>query len=237
MLKHAVVIVLLLSGLTANAFAQARQKPVDRALAWFAQLEERDFADYLKRVRLPKVPASFRAEVLAQLVASEVVTSSPRMQTKLSALIPILRFHEREGGIDIKVRRLNYAYVGVQGRAVMLISDKALELLTAEELQAVAAHELGHEYFWGEYQEARRSKQYELVRELELRCDGIALITLSKLGLNPASLNSALGYINTFNRRVVELDKFYHPPLTERLQFGRAMSALVKARETSARRL
>ena len=233
MLKRTVAIVLLLSGLMANAFAQAQEKPADRALAWFAQIEERDFADYLKRVRLPKVSETFKAQVLANLARGKEVKPSTSRQAELATLGPVLRYHEREAVIEIKVVALDRVFVGLQGRSALLISEKALQLLTTGELQATAAHELAHEYFWGEYQEARQRKQYDRMREIELLCDGIAVITLERLGLDPAHLISGLQKIRLINSRVEELDKDTHPLPDERFKFIRALAKLVKVRDAA----
>jgi Zn-dependent protease with chaperone function len=38
--------------------------------------------------------------------------------------------------------------MGLYGRAVLLISLPALRLLRAEQLEALVAHEIAHEYWW-----------------------------------------------------------------------------------------
>ena len=126
--------------------------------------------------------------------------------------------------------RAREAFVRTQGRAVLLISEPALNLLPAPELQAVVAHELGHEYFWVEFMEARQQKKHELIREIELRCDGVAVIAMLRLGLDPAKLDSALTRIRMFNARVVSSDLLYHPQPDERSRFIHAMRELAKRR-------
>jgi hypothetical protein len=83
--------------------------------------------------------------------------------------------------------------------AAILVTLPALEILSVEELQAAVAHELGHEYFWGEFELARQQGQYSKLQELELRCDGIAVITLDRLALNPGSLIGATRKLNRYN--------------------------------------
>ena len=155
---------------------------------------------------MPKVNAEFKAQVLAQLAKAEIVKPSEKMQAKLAALMPILQYHEREALLEIKVINAREAFVGVQGRAVLLISENMLRLLSTEELQAVVAHELGYEYFWGELREARQQKNHDRMRELELRCDGIAVIALHRLSIEAAHLISALTAMRAFNARVVATD-------------------------------
>jgi hypothetical protein len=123
------------------------------------------------------------------------------------------------------------AYVGLYACAAILISEEALDLLMAEELQAVVAHELGHEYFWNEYQLADRERQDRTVQELELRCDGIAIITLNRLRFDLTHLMSAVAKLLTFNERLDNGSRAYaYPSSAEQFKFIRAMIELVKAR-------
>ncbi len=233
MWKAVVVVVCLGLGAFANPPKQSELSA--KALQFFAQIEDANFDAYLKRVRLPKVNAEFKAQVLAQLAKADIVKPSEKMQTKLAALTPILQYHERDAVLEIKIINAREAFVGVQGRSVLLISENMLRQLSIEELQAVVAHELGHEYFWGELMEARQQKQHALMREIELRCDGIAVIALARLGLEAAHLISALTAMRAFNARVVATDVRPYPESKERFEFIRAMSEMVKTRDEEER--
>jgi hypothetical protein len=202
-----------------------------RAFSFFAQLETQNFDEYLRRARLPRVSEAFKAEVLAQLPRNETVEATANQLRKLAVLEPLLRYHERAGVIEIRVIRERGAFIRLQGRAVLVITEAALTLLSAEELQAVVAHELGHEYFWGELMEARRQKAHATIREIELRCDGIALIALRRLGMEPARLLTATSRLRLYNTRVVSTDPFYHPTKDERQRFNQAMDELVRTRQ------
>ena len=240
MLARVAAATVLAVGMTSSAWGQSERGDAPtsgfavKALGFFERIEERNFDDYLKRVRLPQVSSSFKEQVLANMTRGEIVRPSTGMRAKLDTLGPILRYHEREAVIDISVITLPHAFVALQGRAVLLISEKALYLLAADELQAAVAHEMAHEYFWGEYQDARKRKQYEVVREIELLCDGIAVITLDRLGLDPADLVSGVEKIHSLNRRIVNLDRLSHPSFDERFKFIRAMTELLKARNMAA---
>jgi Peptidase family M48 len=235
MLKRATLSLML--GVTISALGQTRPanlKPGSveaKALAFFEQIEERSFEDYLRRVRLPKVSQAVKAEVLARITKGEEVRMSDRMKSKLAAIVPALKFHDRDTIVDVKVLSLPHAFVGLQGRAVLLISDPALNILSTEELQAVVAHELGHEYFWGELTEARQQKALETMREIELRCDGIAAIALVQLGIDPARIVSAVSRMRDFNARIVSTDPLYHPTNNERSRFIQAMIELARSRD------
>lgn len=235
MLIHATAILSLMLALTISSSGQTRPanlKPGSveaKALAFFEQVKDGSFEDYLRRVRLPKVSETHKAEVLARIAKGDEVGVSDGMKGKLAALETILRYHERDSVIEIRVIKAREAFIRLQGRAVLLISEPALSLLPAPELQAVVAHELEHEYFWVEFMEARQQKKHELMREIELRCDGIAVIALLRLKLYPAKLVSAIARIGMFNARlVVPIDPLYHPQPDGRLRFIQAMSELAK---------
>ncbi len=233
MWKAVVVVVCLGLGVFADAPKQSELSA--KALQFFSEIKDANFDVYLKRVRLPKVNAEFKAQVLAQLANAEIVKPSEKMQAKLTALTPILQYHEREAVLEIKVINARAAFVSFQGRSVLLITENMLRLLSTEELQAVVAHELGHEYFWGELMAARQQKQHAMMREIELRCDGIAVIALERRGLDATHLIAALTAMRAFNAQVVTTDARPYPESKERYEFIRAMSTMVKARDKEAR--
>ncbi len=200
-----------------------------KVVQFFTQLEDTNFEAYLKRVRPTKVSAEFKAQVLAQLTQPD--SSAEKLNAKLTAaLLPLLQYHDRADVLAIKVVTTREAFVGVQARAVLLISENVVRMLSTTELQAVVAHELGHEYFWNELMEARRQKNYERMREIELRCDGIAVIALQRLGLKATKLLSALTRIQMHNVQLATANPMPYPKADERAQFIKAMSELVRAR-------
>lgn len=231
MWKAVVVVVCL--GLAVLADTPKQSKLGAKALQFFAQIEDANFDLYLKRVRLPQVTAEVKARVHAQLTQAEIVKPSEKIQAKLGALRPILQYHERDGVLDIHIFNTPQAFVGMKGRAALFLSENIFRLLSTEELQAVVAHELGHEYFWGELLQARGQKNYALLREIELRCDGIAVITLNRLGVDALKLLSAITKLTTFNAQDIISDPLYHPLLSDRIDFIRGMRELVKAREAA----
>lgn len=238
MLIHTTTILSLMLAMTISSSGQTRPanlKPGSeeaKALIFFEQINDRSFDDYLRRVRLPKVSEAHKADVLARIAKSNEAEVTDKMKGKLAALEPVLRYHERDSAIEIKVIKAREAFIRIQGRAVILISEPALNLLPTPELQAVVAHELGHEYFWVAFMDARQQKNYELMREIELRCDGIAVIALLQLRLDPAKLVSALARIGMFNARILALtDPLYHPQPDGRLRFIQAMSELAMQKD------
>lgn len=142
----------------------------------------------------------------------------------------VLELHGREAVYVVKVIELPQAFVGLHARAVVLVSRPALDLLGPEELQALAAHEIGHEYFWAEYFRARRDDDRPGLRRLELLCDGFAIVTLRRAGTDPAHLSSALERMVRYNRdRFGALNEDHYPAIGERRTFGRRLVAWLAA--------
>ena len=117
---------------------------------------------------------------------------------KLGALKTVLIYHERDQVFDIKVIDLPQAYIGLHQRAILLISRPALKVLTARELQALVAHEVGHDFLWKDFERGRHGHARQ---ELELESDGIGVLTLIALGLDPMRLLTATTKLNQFNER------------------------------------
>ena len=66
----------------------------------------------------------------------------------------MLKLHGRDTDYLFKVVESPQARIAIHARFVVLITDTALRLLTPSQLQALVAHEIGHEYVWEEYEEA-----------------------------------------------------------------------------------
>ena len=200
------------------------------ALAYFENVHNQSFDNYLKSIRPGRLSPELKGRVLAMLRKEDLVSPSAEGLDKLVALEPVLEYYDRNSVIDPKVIRVGQAVVMFLAGAAVLISQEALEMLTAEELRAVVAHELGHEYFWNEYEQARQNKQYDRLQELELRCDGLAVITMSQLGLDPSHFMSAITKLTKSHKGKLIGGEFY-TSLDERIRFIREMVEMVKSRE------
>ena len=84
---------------------------------------------------------------------------------------------------------------------------------------------------WNDYEEARREGNARRLQELELRCDGFAVITMAALRVDPERLVSAVTKLARYNER-----KFGKPidaryvPLDQRIRFIRCIGKLAAAR-------
>jgi Zn-dependent protease with chaperone function len=141
----------------------------------------------------------------------------------------VLRVLNRESVYEIKVIDVPQAFSGLYGKAVLFISLPVLRLLRAEELQAIVAHEVGHEYLWEEYEVAQKRMDNQRLRELEIACDAIAVLILSRLGLPSDRLTDALDKLSRFNhgRFGAALNESSYPSLEDR---RRAMKRLTAVR-------
>lgn len=197
----------------------------DRCLA--GPVGPRDL-DYLAACRPAPVSAAQREAILQTLPEEGAVTTLvSKERAKLETLERVLRFHAREDVYDVKVIDLPQALTALHGRAVLLISLPALRLLTAEQLLALVAHEIGHEYWWDVWEAARRRGDQVRLRSLEGLCDAVAALTLTALDIPADRLSSALGAVHDFNRRrfgIAANDADY-PTLRERREIVKRFSA------------
>jgi hypothetical protein len=211
------------------SFAGSPGDPANRALQYFAAARPRGWDDYLNLIRPAAASADRRSRSLALVRKQDVIAPSAERQAKLSALHPVLEYLDRDSVVEVKVLRLGLAWAGFLEGAAVLVSDRAVDLLTAEELEAVVAHELAHEYFSDEYEAARNTKRYDTVKEIELRCDAISIVTMRRLGQNSAALLSAVAKLTKFNEgRGFSNNPNLVPSVEERMRFSQAVGALIE---------
>jgi len=189
------------------------------------------FAEQLETARPVPVSALEKARTLAQLPKEgEVTLLDATSRQKVAALSRVLRAADRDAVYVIKVVSVPQAAVALHARVIVLISEAALSLLKPVELQAAVAHEIGHEYVWAEYEEAKKSGDHRRVQELELMCDAIAIVTLRRLDVEASPLMTALEKIIRFNRERlgIALNEADYPTLAQRREFARALVAWEK---------
>jgi len=147
---------------------------------------------------------------------------------KLDSLGIVLRLHERQTVYEFAIFESApkpFAFIGLHQRAALLISDLALNLLNAAELQASVAHEIGHEYVWAENLDAAKRNDDRRLKELELICDGIAILTLRRAGIDPVALLTAAEKIAKFNALSTgpSANAHRYPSKDERGKFAQAI--------------
>jgi hypothetical protein len=224
----------LLNSSITGVLGQGRERdPPVSARAWefILGVTSLGISEYLRLNHPAPVSPELRAQVLASLPAEGELVPTEAERTKLSALDPILEFYRRRGTIEVRVVDVPYALVAIHGRAFLLITREALSLVNAAELQAIGAHELAHELFWDDYDAALKGEAYDRLQELELRCDGIAVMTLRVLGLDPAHLARAAVKLIRYNEHLGgALNMARQVSLGTRLAFIEKVHALLRAK-------
>lgn len=196
------------------------------ALHFFTRHGPSRIAERLDSGRPAPVSVAEKERVLATLPPrGEIRELDAGRRRKLAAARGVLRLHARDTVYEVKVIEVPQAAVALHGRAVVLVSEPALDALGGEELQALVAHEIGHEYFWLEYLQARSANDQGRLRTLELLCDGLAIVTLWRAGLAPGRLISAVEKIVGYNRHRfgAARNEGDYPPLAERRRFARRL--------------
>lgn len=104
---------------------------------------------------------------------------------------PILHLFDRDDYTKPIVFESNNPFVGLYRECLLLVSTKALELLSQEEQRAAAAHELAHEIFIDEMRAADKTNDNGRRQLIELECDLAAVMATSQLKDNPFAVASA----------------------------------------------
>jgi hypothetical protein len=210
-----------------NAYGQTSMLSTPRDLL---KTDPRVFAEWLETTRPRPVSAEDQARTLRTLPAKgEVTNLNDEARLKLSAVRELLRATGRDSAYEIKVIDIPMARIGVFERSVVLISQNVLALTDSKGVQALIAHELGHEYVWAEYRHASARQDYNRLKQLELMCDAIAIVILDGLGLDPSRLMTSVEKIMRYNQelRRAMVDERGYPTLSERRAFARAVTAWI----------
>jgi hypothetical protein len=176
-------------------------------------------ADHLEECRPLPVSAGDKALALASLPSQgEVRRLGSSEKRKLATLGPTLQASGREGIYEVKVINVPQAWSGLYARTVLLLSLPALRILSEKEIQALLTHEIAHEYFWQEFQEARARADLKSLRRIELACDCVAASALARIGVSGDFLVSAIEKVYRYNRERfgVALNESAYPSVDER---------------------
>ena len=189
------------------------------------------FVQFLKTARPEPVSAENKARALSSLPEEgEVTNLNASARQKLSALVDVLRATIATRCTNQSDRRATGSRCPVCASHI-LISEPALTLLDADELQALLAHEVGHEYVWAERERSFRLADRSRLKDLELMCDAIAIVTLHGLGMDVSRLMTGVQKISRFNRGgfgMAENEKDY-PTVAERRAFTGAVATWTSA--------
>jgi predicted Zn-dependent protease len=186
---------------------------------------------FLETARPAAVSTEEKARILSTLpLDGEVTDLSASARQKVAVLTELLRTTGYESVYQVKVIDVPQAGMVLHARAIILVSEAALTLLDADELQASLAHEMGHGCVWTERERAFQLGDHKRLKDLELVCDAIAIVTLRGLGMDVSRLMSGIEKISRFNRQRLGTanNERDYPILAERKAFARAMAATIR---------
>ena len=207
--------------------------PSERAFRFFEALPMTTVELAFQALRPEPIRIEDKQHALATLPVEGEARPTASEAAKLESLRRVLIYHKLENVFEVRVVDLRQAAAVLHARSIVLVARPALRLLSALELQALVAHEIGHEYFWE--QELHLRKDPQARRELELRCDAIAILTLLQLDLDPSLVVSAALKLTRFNERLgMRIDAEQYPSVAERERFARAILNLVRSRRLAA---
>ena len=209
---------------TSTAGAQSVDGPRARAHRLFDVIAPTNAGAWLSSARPQPVNAALRARILATLPSAGELQPSVAEAGMLASLDPILRYHGRQGVYAFKLIDLPRAFIGLHARTVIIVSRPALALLNTSELRALISHEIGHEFFWSDYESARERHDARALQELELKSDGVAVLTMLAVGMDPTPLLSGVRKLTRFNEFVGLTAKDGYPSLSDRLRFVRELT-------------
>ena len=209
---------------SAAPLAQPSDSAATKALRFFRALPTRNPDAVLRLLRPPPAGADERATALAVLPERGELRPDRHERAKLATFVDVLAYHDRAHVFETKLIDVPQAVVALHHRTVLLISRPALQLLSGAELQALVAHEIGHDYFWPEFERTLARGDRSGRQELELKCDGIAVLTLVALKLDLARLADGLRKQARFNEALgANANAADYPRLEERHQFIMAL--------------
>ncbi|HEY0173688.1 MAG TPA: M48 family metalloprotease [Pyrinomonadaceae bacterium] len=130
-------------------------------------------------------------------------------------LAPLFELH---GGSTLVVSVLHTPQVvhGIGRGSVLLVSTGLLQVVSDEELLALSAHEIGHQYFRREFARAEDAGDKRALRLIEFKCDAIAALSLLVLNAEPDALARGLDWVKGPAYSAVSGDT--HPDLKLRKQ-------------------
>lgn len=134
-------------------------------------------------------------------------------------LKPLFELHGGGSTLIISVLHTQHPILGIGRGSVLLLSNSLLEVLSDDELLALAAHEVGHQYFRREFAKAEDAGDQSALRIIEFKCDAIAALSLKALGLDPAALLRGLAWAKGTGEMAVGGDTRTHPEINTRKRF------------------
>jgi hypothetical protein len=162
---------------------------------------------------------------LPQSSRGNKITQGTLLRRVERVIRPVLELHGRRDKIELFLYRDDFPSAMVWMGCVLVISDALANQLSDNELAGIVAHEMAHAYFMIETLRARKHRDGQAMRIIELKCDAVAMLTLKLLGLDAIDYVRALQEISAITNGHVRIDS--HPSFGERVQFAQRFIKLL----------
>jgi hypothetical protein len=169
--------------------------------------------------------AEFRAQAITALptaIRDQRLTQGKLLSRVEPVFQRVLQLHGRSGKVDLFLFQHDAPLAQLWRGCVLMLSTSLAEILYEGELAGIIAHELGHAYFEDNMAAAQRHQDARALRLIELKCDGVALLSLKLLDHNPALYLKGLQRIQMLNKRQSRSSGILqsHPGMVARAQFA-----------------
>lgn len=220
------------AGRQAGAIQVSHVTPTDLAtirnyVQAYGTLSDEEFSNWIASVQYPNMPSSDQQrQWTAQFVRNvsrDVVEDGDTIYRLSERSAPVLRLFHREGKLRFIVFNEPSPFVNSVSGTCIGFSTGALALVkTDDELYALVAHELAHEYTDVEYHKAFATQNWQRTRALELNCDAIAARVLLALGRDPHAMATIIFKALTYSAEMARLNDGTtdHPNLATRLRLN-----------------
>lgn len=202
----------------------------------FATLSDEEFSNWIGTVQYRTLPTASQQQEwttsYVNYVGAPTVENGEQLYRLRERTAKLFKLFRRENALRFIVFKSPVPFTSSVSGTCIGISTGMLESLESEdELIAVVAHELAHEFSDVEFSKAVEAENFQRTRELELTCDAIATRALHSLGLNPRALGSILFKTITWDARYMKDNDGTgrHPNLATRLYQNEQISSALKS--------
>lgn len=129
---------------------------------------------------------------LPEWILNTRITDKKQLDEITRRLEPLYRAFPKTREIEIILFANPFPYFALGGNNLLVVSDKIVEITSAEEFRAATAHELGHLFFVEVYSGFLANKDYKTIQQIEMNCDAVALVLLQRINENPKAIGQAL---------------------------------------------
>ena len=134
------------------------------------------------------IPPHLHERVITALPSSikvNRITSGFTFRRAEALLTEVLELYGRGATVELVLYRSELPQAMLFQSCVLVLSDALASQLTEAELLGIIAHEVAHTYFMDELIQARKVEDRRAMKIVELKCDGVAVLTLKLLGHEP----------------------------------------------------